>query len=531
MTPELVDLLREDLEAAKFTDESVAELLGSEAEAARQRGQLVSARAVLARRGTSRRATLIRLFLLGEWIPFAEVDAALPMLRAEGALSMGLIEERLDGRVSAAVSLSPVRLADAGAPDGVHWWIISDLEDHVRLGPARADHVMGVGGATRSLIAMLPPEPVEHALDLGTGCGVVAMHLALRGPVLATDISERALTFAAANARLNRVEGITLRAGDLYHAVAEETFELIATNPPFVISPQEGVPQHEYRDAGLAGDRLAERVVAEGVAHLRPGGTLISLANWEYHWGVDGLERVEAWIRNEPGEPSVDAWIIERDVLDPAQYAELWARDGGLREGSEAHSRTIDSWLQDFRNRRVTRIGLGSIRIRRHDETGMHHEVIRRSERSTGPLQEQSLGAHLRQTFDTGVHTARLSDEQVLHACWVRSPELREQREYTPGQEHPTDISLVSAEGIERHVSADTLLAAAVGACDGELSLTQIAEALATLLELELDAISSALARKFRELAWLGFVTNAGDNRGSTGLVAPAADPRNGTLD
>ncbi|MBU3995357.1 MAG: SAM-dependent methyltransferase, partial [Actinobacteria bacterium] len=75
-----------------------------------------------------------------------------------------------------------------------------------------------------------------------------------------------------------------------------------------------------------------------------------------------------------------------------------------------------------------------------------------------------------------------------------------------PGEEAPYAIALEASAGISRRVTADPLLAAAVGACDGELSLGQIADALATLLEVDAGAAAEALVAGVRELVWMGML-------------------------
>ncbi|MFC7765343.1 DUF7059 domain-containing protein [Leucobacter soli] len=247
MNPELIDRLRGDLRAADYRAETVRALLGDAADDARLRGVFAPARRALDAREAAPLGTLVRLLLLGEVIGEQGIDEALPSLRAASALELQLITASGTARGAeagcrAALSLNPVRVADdsrLAAP--LDWWILSDLDDQLRNGPAHPDHVMGVGGATRSLIAQLPPHDAGRALDLGsadsprsldlgTGCGIVAMHLALRGPVVATDISERALDLARANARLNGMEhGIEFRHGDLFAPV---TGSASTSSPP-----------------------------------------------------------------------------------------------------------------------------------------------------------------------------------------------------------------------------------------------------------------------------------------------------------
>ncbi len=508
MDSALLSRLRSDLLAADYRAATVTALLGETADRARERGVFVPALRALDAREEGPLATICRVFLLGQSVPAAMLDAALPTLGAEGTRTLGLVEAEPTGaaapRLRAALSLNAVAVADAAAAEPVEWWIISDLDDQLRRGPARPDHVMGVGGATRSLIAQAPPTASRLALDLGTGCGIVALHLSLRGGrVIATDISERALLLARANAELNGAAwAIEFRAGSLFAPVADERFDLILSNPPFVITPRTGDgPVYEYRDGGLVGDALAASVVQAGPAHLAPGGTLLCLANWESPWGGNGLQRVTDWIA-AAGVPGLAAWVIERDRVDPAQYAETWARDGGARPGSAEFDGLLGAWLDDFAARRVVAVGLGAIRIRR--DSGAQPLV--HAEQATGALSGAGLGAQLEATFSAGLAAARMSDAEVLATRWVVSDAVSDERIHAPGAEAPQAITLVTDRPIARRVTADPLLAAAVGASDGELTLGQIADALAQLLEVDAAAASEALVGGVRELAWLGML-------------------------
>lgn len=505
---ELIDRLRADLSVAELSVESVAELLGDTADNARQRGVFAPALRAIAGRENDARAILVRCFLLGSHVTSTELDAALPQLTAAGAGELGLVHAvpgRPEGedRFSAAWSLNPVRLSV-----DEHWLVLSDLDDQLRRGPARADHVMGVGGATRSLIAQAPTAPVDAALDLGTGCGIVAMHLTRHATrVIATDISQRALEFARMNARLNGVgDRIEFRPGDLFSPVAEDRFDLILSNPPFVITPRSGeAPVYEYRDGGRTGDALAQSVIETGPALLRVGGTLLCLANWESPWGSNGLNRVSHWIGTAAASAGVlNAWVIERDRVEPASYAETWVRDGGVRPGDVEFERLLAAWIDDFAQRRITGIGLGSARVQRATADAQAAPVVHLDTAVGAFADANGLGNALQLAFETGAATARMSSGEMLDTRWVLDRAVVEIREHQPGEEAPRRITLETARPIARRIAADTLLAAAVGACDGELSLGQIADALATLLEVDASAAREALVTGVRELVWFG---------------------------
>ena len=95
----------------------------------------------------------------------------------------------------------------------------------------------GLGGASTTLASWTPRPAVERALDLGTGCGVQALHLGAHArQVTVTDISTRALDFARFNAVLNGCEWDVVE-GSMLDPVAGQRFGLIVSNPPFVITP------------------------------------------------------------------------------------------------------------------------------------------------------------------------------------------------------------------------------------------------------------------------------------------------------
>src|SRR5690606_30135057 len=122
------------------------------------------------------------------------VAAALPSLGTAGLQQLGLATLE-DGQAVPQVLLRPQSFVDS---DGVgEWWIASDL-DEVALGSALpADHVLGVGGASRTLAELIIPVAVARALDLGCGCGIQALLISRHADeVVATDISQRALDFA-----------------------------------------------------------------------------------------------------------------------------------------------------------------------------------------------------------------------------------------------------------------------------------------------------------------------------------------------
>jgi release factor glutamine methyltransferase len=132
----------------------------------------------------------------------------------------------------------------------------------------------------------------EHGpsiLDLGTGCGAIAVSLAVELPqarIWATDISEPALEVARSNADRHQVmERIQFLQGDLWDPVSENqhAFDIILSNPPYVAAeeyddlPPE-VRDHEPRlalDGHRGGMYHIGAIIASAPTYLNPGGWLM----------------------------------------------------------------------------------------------------------------------------------------------------------------------------------------------------------------------------------------------------------------
>ncbi len=557
--------MRTDLQTAGFSEASLDGLWGPDAAAALRRNERVPAQRALdalrTRLGAPTAvATLAELFVLGLPVARAELATALPTLGVDGAEQLGLVgatgegEHRAaenhhtaenysatenhatqtgEGVLRALLELRPYSFTDSRG--GAAWWILSDLGELALGGPLGENHVLGVGGASRTLSGLMLQNKVDSVLDLGTGCGIQAMHASRHAKrVVATDISQRALELAALNAQLNAIASIEFRLGSLFEPVAGERFDHIISNPPFVITPRvEGVPSYEYRDGGMVGDALVESVVRSAAEHLTPGGVAQMLGNWEYTEAIpDAFDRLRSWI--EPSAPAggsasgssaestaesapdgasngtdsvLDYWIIEREVQSAAQYAETWIRDGGTRPGTSDFDRLFNAWLDDFAERGVTQIGFGYMLLRASERVQAEpHDTavapLARLERVHGPLgdNEWGVGVHLGNCLAAHDWQASLSDDELAAQHVVVAGDVTEERHYWPGNDDPTELLLRQGGGFARSISPGTALAALVGASDGELNIGVIASALAQLLSVDEQALRAELVDGARKL-------------------------------
>jgi methylase of polypeptide subunit release factors len=493
--------LAEDLRSAGFHSAAIRAAWGDAADDAIARGlRFPAVRALHGR--SDPLAVLAKALVLGMPQSRSLVDAALPRTGGDGLMALRLAEAAGDS-IRPLALVRPQSFSDHAGEGG--WWIASDL-DETALGHALPeDHVLGVGGASLTLAGLQLPTPAARGLDLGTGCGIQALR-ARRNieHVVATDVSERALRFTRLNALINGVTGIEPRSGSLFDPVAGEQFDRIASNPPFVITPRAArVPAYEYRDGGLVGDDLVARFVQRVGPHLAPGGVAQLLGNWETRGEVDGLERVRSWVQAS-GVP-LDAWVIERESIDPLSYAELWIRDGGTVPGSSRFAELAEAWLDDFADRGVSAIGFGYLLLRRPID-GM--PTLARYERAHHAVGASGggLGRHLADALAAHDRLEQLDDAALASSVLEVAPDVTEARHHLPGAEAPSVIELRQGGGFARTITVDPALAALVGACDGDLAVGPLVDAIAELLEVEPARLRADLLPRVRESVFTGFL-------------------------
>ncbi len=411
-TPRLLPLtgaLRSCFLRTGYDTDGVLGLLGPDAHAALGRGEAVPAER--ASRGGGELGTLVRLFLLAMRCPAAEVTRALAPVDVDDAVRAGLLERVGDG-VRTALDVRPF---DTGS--GTRW-LVSDLDGELREHGVEREHVLGVGQASLSLLHTVPTAPVATALDLGTGCGVQAVHVAGHAEhVTATDLSERALALAAASFALNGVD-VELLAGSWFSPVAGRRFDQIVANPPFVVGMAR--VQHTYRDSGLDLDGASELLVRGAPEHLTLGGTATLLASWVHRAGADWRVRVASWV---PAH-GVDAWVVQRDVADPALYVGTWLRDAGLDPRSPAGVACAEEWLEHLARSGVVGIGFGYVTLRRteHPSDVLAEDLTQGFDDPLGP-----------ETLSYLQRVAWLREHDLLGAVFVVSPGTALARVSLPG--------------------------------------------------------------------------------------------------
>jgi release factor glutamine methyltransferase len=153
-------------------------------------------------------------------------------------------------------------------------------------------------------------KPGDAVLDVGTGSGAIAISIALEAgtQVYATDISTAALRIASENARKLQAP-VTFVTGNLLSCIADATFDLIVSNPPYVPKTDHPSLQREVRDyepevalfGGPTGLEIYERLIPEAHRALHPGGWLL------FELGYNSLQPVRAMLGPEWSEITVEA--------------------------------------------------------------------------------------------------------------------------------------------------------------------------------------------------------------------------------
>jgi methylase of polypeptide subunit release factors len=135
--------------------------------------------------------------------------------------------------------------------------------------------------------------PVRRAVDIGCGTGAGAIAVAKRAPdaeVFAVDINDTALRYAGVNVALAGTSGVRPCRSDLL-ADVEGEFDLVISNPPFMIDPI----GRAYRDGGGPGGHALSLAIIDAAAErLAPGGSLVLFSGVGIVDGHDSLRAAAA---------------------------------------------------------------------------------------------------------------------------------------------------------------------------------------------------------------------------------------------
>jgi methylase of polypeptide subunit release factors len=339
-----------------------------------------------------------RLFDLGEPVGG---KAAMSLFGADllGLMRIGLLEALGNDLVRSAAKL------DANE----HGWFAYDHP--AALVSGKPDYVMGEGNSSRMLTALATGRKGERTLDLGAGAGWGSLRLAERGcTVTAADLSERALGFARFNAKLAGIDGIELVQGDRFEPLAGRKFDAIASNPPFVISPQN---TFVFRDGGVRGDGFCESLARCFPDHLEEGGIAVMIFNWFDEDAERWDERPLSWAAGR----GCDVWLFRSDRHEPAEYAFRWLRESG--RGRNPKAEELNEWTSYYRELGASGINLGFLAMRKRSGENWSRSDSRGEVKIVA-----TAGEEIRRIFDNQTWlNERPVDDSAILALRFRVPD------------------------------------------------------------------------------------------------------------
>lgn len=426
-------------------------------------------------------AVLLRLFLLDTAVEPERAERLLGRDARELLARVGLHTTDDDGLLDGTVRIVPHE----------HLLIASD-----RFAEGHPDHVAAVHGPSATLAHLTVRRPAARALDVGTGNGIQSLLAAAHSErVVATDLNGRALAFTAFNAALNGIENIELRAGSFFEPVAGEQFELVVTNPPYVISPES---RFLFRDSGLPKDAVSEQVVRELPDHLAAGGFASVMISWVQAPG-EATARAAAWVEGS----GCDALIVHTGSDEPLSIAAQWNRDS--RSDAEAYAAAIDRWLDYFATEKIEQIAFGCAVLRRRTATEARPNWVRATRMPT--LRLEPAGAQLEQIFAAHDFLAGLGHERELldeRLTVAENVVLEQELRLEEGGWGLRESSVAIKSGMRFSAGLDDVTTALVLGLDGTRT---VREALPDPTERrgrdDLDAIGVRVARQMLEVGFL----------------------------
>lgn len=215
-----------------------------------------------------------------------------------------------------------VRFSTLGRRLFVHSAFPTTEHDAVFFGP---DTYRFVSFVLRELAAPWP-HPVQTLIDIGCGAGaggiLAADALDPRVPrdLLLSDINPLAVALAKTNVEINGVHGVHCARADGM-ADSDRRFDLILSNPPYMMDPAQRTYCHGGTEAGI---EVALRFLQAGLAHLAPGGRLMLYTGTPVVQGQDLFQRAAREILDAAQMPydycELDPDVFGEDLVRP-EYA------------------------------------------------------------------------------------------------------------------------------------------------------------------------------------------------------------------
>jgi SAM-dependent methyltransferase len=472
--------IRDTLAAAGYDDQGVSELLGVSVSslAGRKLAPLLRRTA-----GRTPLETLVRLFILGVRVGTDQAPAALGP-DVEWWVEGGLLRREAD-EVEATVQLR------------CYQGLIVAFDFHRRGGaPLAPDYVMGISASSLTLAGLTIRQPSRSTLDLGAGNGFQAFLAAQHSErVVATDRNPRAVAMAAFNVDLNELGAVKCREGDLFEPVAGETFDLIVSNPPFIVSPDN---VFYFLHSGMSGDEVCRTIAGHAPRHLNDGGYCQFLANWTSVAGEDWRDRLAGWFDGT----GCDGLVLRRGSTGPDEYAATWIET----EADADFDRSFDAWMDYYDGLGVESIDSGLVTMRRRSGANWFRAEDS-PETMTFPAGADLVARFTAEDF----LAAHPSDEALLATRFRLGPDVRLEQQLAPAEGGWAMVGsqVRRTQGLHWSGGVDLDGAILLGSCDGTLPMASLLAGLAESLGSDAEELRSSWPATVRRLVACGFLVPA----------------------
>ncbi len=434
--------------------------------------------------------TLIRLFLLGETVPTGHLRQALrPMTLAQWIEAALVHPPTSDDRVRSTVRITPVEdlLLAADSPQ-------------LDTTQVPVDFVMPPGGTSLQLGWSAIRRSSRRTLDLGTGCGYLGLVAgAFSSHVVATDRNQRAVMMARFNASLNDVGQMESRVGDLLDPVRGERFDLVLSNPPFVITPQRRLV---FRDSGMRGDEFCRRLVREMPSCLEEDGFCQMLGNFAHRRDSPWREELSGWFADVGCDAVV--FVTRREPID--EYAMTWITTTESQDVTVV-PRLFDEWMEYYQQQQIEQVSYLLINLRRRSGSPNRTYIDEEEVRIAG-----QCGDSIQSRFALLDYLAELPFAAAfLDECLMLHPSARLVQEHVMSAEGPNvaENRLEMRGGLRYSARLDANVVRLLVYCDGQQPLRAILAGLADSLGLEPDRVVQIALPIVRHLIERGFLIPA----------------------
>lgn len=426
---------------------------------------------------------LIHLFFMGKAVSQDVAHSALQPVNIDIWLEAGLIEIN-DGQVTSLVKFYPYQ--------GL--LLISDFEWAAKTVSDRQP-VMGITGSTELLANLTVRRSSRLTLDLGTGTGAQALLAARHSEkVIAVDICPRSLAFARFNAQLNGFKNIEFIEGDLFQAVEGQTFDLIVSNPPFLISPEN---QSSYWDTPLDGDELARNIVREMPRFLNQGGFGQIICNWIQPGSENWMDRLYEWYKGS----GCDGWVIRKKETEPEKYAQSWLKDFKTKDREQRQK----AWLDYYQQNDIAAVGFGLITLHQNNKSSPWSRIDK-----SLPEISQDCGAYIDRIFQSwDFLNQTLKDHVLLNQQFRVCPHLRINKQSAPEVEgvwKTVSVRLILTQGILHQYDVDMAIMEIVMYCKPHIKLGKVLNMVAVIQKKPPDEFISTYLPACRKLIAQGFL-------------------------